>query len=152
MRSLILAICMLCLGLPSLGVNQEKPQPAANSPVGVWRKEDSRIAEATLTITVDKLVWKDSGVHVEADCSLTRDSLLFGVITKIAGQSFQKGPGEDDTFLFRFRADADELNVRSLKGIESDKLGRMVGRYSKVAEGDVAPPTAASKRGIKLKK
>jgi hypothetical protein len=78
--------------------------------------------------------------RLEADYGLTRDSILFGIITKISGRTFVNGPGEDDTFSFRYRADSDELNVRPIKGLAADSLKRMVGRYTKASDEHAETP------------
>jgi hypothetical protein len=149
MRTLLLASALIALNI-SLAGSPQSSQPAVNSPVGIWRKVEApgRVAPATLTITNDKFSFSDGADRLEADYGLTRDSILFGIITKISGRTFVNGPGEDDTFSFRFRADADELNVRGIKGVASDSLARIVGRYTKGtnerAETPIPRPSAKS--------
>ena len=143
MRTLLFASALLALSIPSAGSSQN-PQPAGNSPIGTWRKTEMPV---TLTITAEKLIWVDGTNRLEADYGLTKDGMLFGIITKISGQTFVNGPGEDDPFSFRFRADSDDLNVRAIKGVASSNLARMAGRYTKVT--DEGPETSPRKANIK---
>jgi hypothetical protein len=80
----------------------------------------------------------NSVVTFQADYALTKDFLLYGVITKIehsnhlAIKDKEKLPEEDDTFSFRFRVDdGDELAIRSLKGKGFEQLKKAVGRYKR---------------------
>lgn len=142
MRTLLLASAMVALSVPMAGSSQNL-QPAANSAVGAWRKIDSPPLNhpATLTITAEKLVWVDGTNRLKADYGVTRDSMLFGIITKISGQTFVNGPGEDDPFAFHFRADSDELNVRGIKGVASANLARISGRHTKGTDERAETPT-----------
>jgi hypothetical protein len=85
---------------------------------------------------------------VEADYGVTRDSMLFGIITKISGRSFVNGPGEDDTFSFRFRTDPDELNVHTIRGLATGSFKRMAGRHTKASDDHAEPP--CGKAGVKV--
>ncbi len=150
MRALLFASALIALSIPLAGSSQN-PQPSGNSPIGTWKKTEMPAPShsGTLTITAEKLIWVDGTNRLEADYGLTRDSMLFGIITKISGQTFLNGPGEDDTFSFRFRADSDELNVRGIKGLASANLARIVGRYTKVTDERAETPRKASIKAIK---
>lgn len=145
MRVLILASALLLTSIQAATVVDEKRPEPKNSPVGSWRKMESipRQPPTTLTITDDKLIWIDMNERMEADYSVTRDSILFGIIIKISGESFRNGPVEDDTFSFRYRADEGELYIRGIKGVGSDSLSRIAGRYTKV-DGSPGTRTKAS--------
>lgn len=126
MRRLLLVSTAVCMTISGAGFSDEKPKQLGNSPVGVWKKIEvpNRAGRTELTITTDKLTWIDSGNRVEADYSVTKDSILFAIITKIAVIQPTNGPpNEDDTFSFRFRADEGELNIRALKGLGVEQLG-----------------------------
>ena len=123
MCTFLLAVAMVAFSLSTLGDTYGQRHDRSNSPVGSWVKiEASRTKPTSLTITEDKLTWVDGTDLMEADYSTTKDSILYGIVTKIGGQGLAKGPAEDDTFSFRYRADADELNVRGLKGVRTEAL------------------------------
>lgn len=135
MRNLILASVATFVGIAGLDSPDDKTKQQTNSPIGIWLKADasSRAGRTELTITPDKLTWTDNGDRLEADYGVTKDSILFGIITKIVVRSTSPGgfPNEDDTFSFRFRADEGEMNVRALKGLGIDRLAAIAGRYKK---------------------
>jgi hypothetical protein len=125
-----------------------KPAEAATAghrPEGKW--EGGREAtSSTLKLTLEKgrfswllLNTSNNSVLLEGDYSVTKDSMVFGVITKVTTYSMpakEKAglPEEDDTFSFRFRVDDDELNIKALRGKGFDLLQSGVGRYRKKTE------------------
>lgn len=135
MRNLILASVVAFVGVAGIDSPDEKTKQQTNSPIGTWLKIDtpSRAGRTELTITPDKLTWTDGADRLEADYSVTKDSILFGIITKIAvrAKANEAIPNEDDTFSFRFRADEGEMNVRALKGVGFVNLAAIAGRYKK---------------------
>ena len=135
MRNLILASAVAFMGIAGIDPPDDKTKPRVNSPIGIWLKADgsSRAGRTELTITPDKLTWTDGADRLEADYSVTKDSILFGIITKIAVRAKLNEviPNEDDTFSFRFRADEGEMNVRALKGLGFVHLAAIAGRYKK---------------------
>jgi hypothetical protein len=152
MRTLFLALTMVAFGLASSFQTFGQRRDRLNSPIGSWVKiETGHSSAASLTITEDKLTWADGGDLMEADFSTTKDSILFGIVTKASGRGLAKGPAEDDTFSFRYRADADELNVRGLKGFGTEGLSRMAGRYklSPDSHGQPIPPRGILNPNIK---
>jgi hypothetical protein len=106
-----------------------------NSPEGEWA-----LAECKLKVANGRLTWTiplsgGSSVQLQADYSTTKDSLVYGIVTKIdypkeiEAKMKEKLPDVDDTFSFRFRVDEGEMNVRDLKGKGFDQLKNAAGRY-----------------------
>jgi hypothetical protein len=94
MRILILVSALLLASTQAATVVDEKPRDQKNSHIGTWRKTEAfpRNPPTILTITDEKLIWFDATDRMEADYGVTRDSMLYGIITKISGQSFKNGP------------------------------------------------------------
>jgi hypothetical protein len=113
-----------------------------NRPDGEWscRTTELKAREGRLTW---KITVSSSTITLTADYSVTKDSMCYGIITKIEYEGLQgdkddklkdKLPEVDDTFSFRFRVDDDEMNIRNLKGKGFDQLKNAAGRYKKKPE------------------
>lgn len=102
------AILVACLSLcAASAAMSDEPKPIEiTKPVGNW--------ENRLDIKQDRLVWKINYLTVKADYAITKDSILYGVVTEVTGKS--KEIEEGDTFSFRFRVDDDTMNLKELKG------------------------------------
>jgi len=95
-------------------------------------------------------VTSGTSVRFDADYSMTKDSVLYAIITKVVyGSSMdeklqEKLPAEDDTFCFRFRIDDNEMRVKDVKGKGFDALKSAAGRY-KQRPGTAKPKDDAKK-------
>jgi hypothetical protein len=77
-----------------------------------------------------------SDIHINAEYSVSKDNIVYALITRIDhGTTEARFPEEDDTFSFRFRLDEDSLTVKDLKGKGFEELKRAAqGRYSRKTE------------------
>jgi hypothetical protein len=105
------AVALLLLVTVGIALAQDKPIELTR-PVGAWMNGDGGL----LTITPDRVTWRMllKGSTVKADYSITKDSVLYAVITQVSPPI--KELEEGDTFSFRFRVDEGTLNLRELRG------------------------------------
>ncbi len=114
------------------GFAERRPE---HRPDGEWA-----LGECKLKVANGRLTWTialsgGTSVQLHADYATTRDSLVYGIVTKIdyprevEAKLKEKLPDVDDTFSFRFRVDDDEMNVRDLKGKGFEQLKTAAGRY-----------------------
>ncbi len=137
--TIVVLVLLLALSLaPTPSSNAQKYD--LDKPTGEWKSQGG-----TNTITFksgNRLVWQigqPSGqgfALIEADYATTKDSRIYGIVTKIVSNAgtAQSLPEEDDTFSFRFRIDEDELSVKDVKGKGFEQLKSAAGRYKKVDE------------------
>jgi hypothetical protein len=133
--------------------------PPVERPEGAWfvgADDPKYIPESEIRfLGPNRLTWAMGGIsgvfiRFDADYSLTKDSALYAIITKVTyGSSVdekikEKLPGEDDTFSFRFRIDDGEMRVRDVKGKGFDALKSAAGRY-KQRPGSAKPKEDARK-------
>jgi hypothetical protein len=146
MRRLLLPVVLL---VPfAVGADFPRGKEVAHRPDGHWTIGEARGGRPDVEMKAanGRVTWKVSlpasvvrVVHLEADFSVTKDSICYGIVTKtdyrqVDAKTKEKLPEVDDTFSFRFRADDDELNVRDLKGKGFDQLKMIAGRYKKRLE------------------
>jgi hypothetical protein len=146
MRTAI-ATAVLALATASQAADKQ-----ANDPQGSWERKASSgppaTTERSLTMKDGRFRWyfpdlwkgtREKGttvsVTLEGDYSVTKDSIVYGIVTKVTlthsgGTPKPTGfPEEDDTFSFRFRVDDNEMNIRGLKGKGFEELKTGEGRY-----------------------
>jgi hypothetical protein len=100
----------------------------ADAPDSELQMEDGRLK---VRIQFPK---RGSFVQIEARYGVTAEGVVYGVITRIdfSPTATKQLPEEDDTFSFRFRADAKRLLVREFRGHGFDELKKVVqGRYTR---------------------
>jgi hypothetical protein len=131
-RATAIILLLICTADPS-----DRPQ-------GVWVLGPSG---TQLNFRNGRLTWmishQGSSITFDADYSITKDSMLYGIITKTTyprGIDKEKLPAEDDTFSFRMRIDDNEMNVRNVRGKGFDQFRDIEGRY--VKRQDVQPQSA----------
>ncbi len=128
---------------------QPPPPPAAASaaqrPVGVWQREVGPF-QFQVRIEADRLYAsfvntdKDERLHInlEADYSVTRDYVLYGVITGIEQpddpeEETEQNQTLDHPFSLRYRIDGDVLTVKDVKfgawRSDDKELKLIAGRY-----------------------
>lgn len=141
LRFLVLAV--LLFGTVAFAAD-DKPSP--NNPIGEWQTPDNKdgvMRLTTIRFSDHRLIMTHKpGVSspvtlIEADYSITKDGILYGIVTRIdKPESMKDGPEEEDTFSMRFRVDDDVLNVKEIKGkgFESPGLKRFLGRFKKSSE------------------
>ncbi len=170
-------VVMLFLGL-AMGVEAQMPPPALPpepppqrsekeskgpaKPVGLWKRDVAGVCQITFRVEDNRLfatcrLTKEdevSVIEIEGDYSVTKDSVLYGVVTSVEVKAADSKPEElletranankfiDQPFSLRFRVDDGVLTVKDLKfgGIglrnaetrdrEYEILAVMVGRYS----------------------
>jgi hypothetical protein len=124
---------------------------AVPRPIGTWEREAGPF-HITLRVDGDRVSVSASGTDknervtyaFDADYSVTRDSVLFGVITgsEISGTSppLEESMLLDHPFSFRFRLDEGTLTIKDLKFMSSfdkdefkDIRPYILGRYKKKA-------------------
>lgn len=132
-------------------------------PVGTWTRDVAeenvtirltvKFEEDRLTIRAVETSGRESTETVlDADYSITRDSVAFGVITGYDTTSREAGEDEytDQPFSFRFRVDNGVLTVKDLrmpgaKGGAGGLMELMAGRYATEGAGEKAPAVAKPK-------
>ena len=130
-------------------------QPSKSSPAGTWTMTRRDVkGPIELIITKNRLHWTrrlDSGklLVIEADYSVTKDNILYGIITRIDNKppGSPPAPSEEDTFSFHFWADDDQLYVVDIRGIGFNRpefKKRLQGRYTKKTEAN--PPSTDKKK------
>jgi len=131
------------------------PTPAAPTarPVGTWERviqdEDGHSAKITLTIQAERL-WlamiepsSGAGTLLCADYSVTRDSLLYGVISSMEPIR-DEALGAHHMFRFCFRIDDDVLTINDFKLTKKKKENHLLnGRYKKIATTAEEPAVPA---------
>jgi hypothetical protein len=88
-------------------------------PLGKWTALGLN-ATSTLDLKEGRLTWNiNSGLAnltIQADYSITKEGVLYAVITKVETNLAENKPVKDDTFSFRYLVDGDELQVKGIKG------------------------------------
>jgi hypothetical protein len=134
----LLVPLLLAASLPQKGAFRKE---TLNRPDGHWllRGTELQARDGRLTWKISAFA---SSVTLTADYGVTKDSMCYGIVTKVeyagtlAGKQKEKLPEVDDTFSFRFRVDDDEMNVRDLKGKGFDQVKNAAGRYKTHREKD----------------
>jgi hypothetical protein len=108
---------------------------APAKPVGTWTRNlgensikfDIKADNLAVTLT------DGSKNTLQIDCSYTiKDGVLSLTVKKVERKGIDGGPGEGDTFSFRFKVDKDKLTISDLKGTDSDEAKQLVeGDYKK---------------------
>ena len=94
------------------------------------RKVSWTFKEDTLTIRIQI---GEGRLDYEAAYGITKDGLLFGVMTKAEKKDIDGGPGKEDLISFRYTLGEGELKISDLKGTSiGDEAKRLVeGTYKK---------------------
>ncbi len=134
----LLPVAALCLVV--LAPNQGLAQSSSAKPVGTWERQMKEgrflltIKEDCLHIRFEKS--NDGTTTVDADYSVSRDGILFGVVIfaeKDLGSDEDREVKSDLPFCCRYRVDGDELTIRDGKITDGD-LDKLAGRYHRVEE------------------
>ncbi len=134
----LLPVAVLCL--VTLTPNQGLAQSSSAKPVGTWERQ-TKDGHFLLTIKEDRLHIRfeksdEAMTTVDADYSVSRDGILFGVVIfaeKDAGSEEDREVKSDLPFCCRYRVDGDELTIRDGKITDGD-LDKLAGRYHRVEE------------------
>jgi hypothetical protein len=134
----LLPIAALCL--MTLTPNHGLAQSLTAKPVGTWERQ-TKDGHFLLTIKEDRLQIRfeksnEAMTTVDADYSISRDGILFGVVIfaeKDLGSEQEREVKSDLPFCCRYRVDGDELTIRDGKISEGD-LDKLAGRYRRVEE------------------
>jgi len=88
------------------------------------------IKEKGLTVT---LVDGNTSVEAEAEYAITKDGVLFGIITKVKKTGTDGGPTEGELFSFKPAVEKGKLTISDLNGTKiNDGARKLVeGEYSK---------------------
>jgi hypothetical protein len=129
-----LAVALIALLLPALAAAEEKK--AAKKPTGTYSREagDRKLAFAfkadTLTIS---LTAGETKMTIEADYGVTKEGVLYGVMTKVEKKGTDAGPSKGDLFSFQFDVSGSELTISDLKGTHVNDESRKIveGVYKK---------------------
>ena len=117
---MIVAVLVILVAGDVLAADPPKP------PVGKWAANGHN-SSSTLDLKEGRLTWDlGSGLAnltIHADYSVTKDGVLYAVITKVETNVAENKPVKDDTFSFRFMVDGDDLNVKDIKGKPFDAIG-----------------------------
>jgi hypothetical protein len=134
MAARIITLAMLLAVFSGSAATPDEPKTIEVArPVGIWSNMHS-----PLEIKQDRLVWNVNHpsmgtITLKADYSITKDSILYAVITEVGRKN--KEIEEGDTFSFRFRVDDDTLNLKELRGkfVSEPKLkDQLEGIYRKM--------------------
>ena len=134
----LLPVAALCL--MTLAANQGLAQGSSAKPVGTWERS-TKEGHFLLTIKEDRLHIRfeksnERTTTVDADYSVSRDGILFGVVIfaeKDLGSDEDREVKSDLPFCCRYRVDGDELTIRDGKITDGD-LDKLAGRYHRVEE------------------
>src|SRR5262249_25795695 len=137
--AMLQAVCWVAFILAVVALLRAAPDPPVpNTPPAGELEGKWEFGNTWLTVKGGRLGWEMNGAggryQFDADFSVTKDSLLYGVVTATRHQVKDGGqaPGEDDTFSFRFRVDGDELSVRGVRGhgLDGPEVKKWIeGRY-----------------------
>jgi hypothetical protein len=122
-------------------------------PLGVWERvlqKDDEAGKVTFYILPQRIHWTivdaktRAGLLLSGDYSVTKDSVLYGVLSSV--EPYVDGKTDidpDQMFRFRFRIDGEYLTVKdfNMPG-QSDAKVLMAGRYKRIAvtAKDPEPP------------
>jgi hypothetical protein len=131
----VAALCLMTL-TPDRGLAQS----SSAKPVGTWERQ-TKEGHFLLTIKEDRLQIRfeksnEAMTTVDADYSVSRDGILFGVVIfaeKDLGSDEGSEVKSDLPFCVRYRVDGDELTIRDGKISEGD-LDKLAGRYHRTEE------------------
>lgn len=104
-------------------------------PVGTWqRTTDDRTVTFTFTAQTMTCAVRGGGRHttVAADYQVTRDGILFGMITEVKVSEPTKAPQVDDLFQFRYELTPTALTIRDLKPHPGDWQPLLEGEYRRI--------------------
>jgi hypothetical protein len=124
----------------TLTPNHGLAQSSSAKPIGTWERQ-AKEGHFLLTIKEDRLQIRfeksnEAMTTVDADYSVSRDGILFGVVIfaeKDLGSDQEREVKSDLPFCCRYRVDGDELTIRDGKISEGD-LDKLAGRYHRVEE------------------
>jgi hypothetical protein len=159
----------------------EPAVPATTKPLGTWERKigplavtlrfDNEQMYGTIVIKTKEAEVKEAMVTFRADYSVTKDSLIYGVVTtvdmKVTGKKKVEAEellklGEtcaafqDQPFSMRYRVDGNELILRDLKlhvqmeggssdGLDGKKLAIGMGRFTRKVEETTATTVSSKK-------
>jgi hypothetical protein len=126
----VVAVLMAGVALRAEGTPGKKP-------TGNWERKvgDSSVKinfkPDTVRFTVSSA---DATIDVDAEYSVTKDGLIYGVICKVEKKGTCGGPSEGDLFSFKCKIDKDTMTISDLKGsTESEEAKQLVqGDYKSI--------------------
>jgi hypothetical protein len=92
------------------------PRAAANPLLGVWATEGALLVFEEKSLRI--LMAEPDKPTLVADYSITKDGIVFGIITRerLSGElELPKGSLLDETFRFRVSVDGNELSVKNMR-------------------------------------
>ena len=138
---------------------QQRPRVEPERPIGVWEHRIEGLLHIVLQFETDRVSLKGTylaeqeqlTLSGEADYSVTRDSVLFGVITGLDLPGRQEEAIEsqlllDHAFSLRYRVDGDVLTIKDVKFGDYSKQDAgqeakyLAGRYRRLKDGEKGEP------------
>jgi hypothetical protein len=116
----------------------DEPSARVKKLLGTWTRTVNG-STVTFQFKADQLHAKVSTdgatITVEGDYGVTKDGIVFGIITKVTKVGTNDGPAEGDLFRFTFKLDKDKATLKDLKGAEGDEAKQLIqGEYQKKKE------------------
>jgi hypothetical protein len=123
----------------------------ADRPVGFWECEFQDF-KLTLQVEADQLhlMMEDHNGKIlfrgDADYSVSREGLVYGVVTSMAASDDEMSGAADFPFRLRWRLDGDILTVKNLGLSDTDeKLKEWCGRFRRTAARELGEPKIEKK-------
>lgn len=126
---------------------------AANRPVGFWECE-FKDCKVTLQVEAQQLhlmMQDDKGVILfrgDADYSVSREGLVYGIVTSMAASDGKMPAAADFPFRLRWRQDGDILTVKNLGLSETaEELKEWCGRFRRTTARELGEPKVQKNSG-----
>jgi hypothetical protein len=130
---------LLSVGLLLLTAAAPADEPAARTKklLGTWERSAGgtkimfQFKADLIRVTVE-----DGGttVDVEGDYGVTKNGMVFGIVTKVTKTGTSDGPSEGDVFRFRFTPDGKKATLDELKPANEEVKKIIEGTYERKAD------------------
>jgi hypothetical protein len=137
LRTLSLVLLATVVLVTAGQADDKKKAPANKKPLGTWSR---KVGETTITFTIkaDDMTIKvveggGNSIALEASYGVTKDKVLFGIITKVDNKGLKADVEKGFLFSVRFDISKSELTISDLKGTKADDTirGTVEGVYAK---------------------
>lgn len=129
-----LVLCVFCVA--SACAEEAK----SKKPLGSWeRKAGDKTIQFHFKNDALSVVLKEggNGLQVDSDYGVTKDGVVYGIVTGVKKDGVDGGPQEGHLFSFRVAVDKDTLTIKEINGSEkpSEEAKQLIeGEYKKVGK------------------
>jgi hypothetical protein len=107
----------------------------AKKPIGTWARGLGE-NKVTFQFKADSLTCVitngSATLEVEADYGVTKDGVIYGIITKAERKGVDGGPEKGELFSFQVKIDKETITISDLKGTDNAEAKQLIqGEYKK---------------------